>query len=563
MTGNQPAQKLAKKLEILDSTMRERTFGVSFSVGEKLAIASLLDSLGVAFIESPSPSKNPKETEYLKQIWDVLKRGTEPVVFLSNYPVTKVDEEGEIPENIKYASVRANCWQSHLTEVFTHKKLDPEENIKQLRHSITLLRQKGKEVLVYASHFFDGFFEDTAYSLSILETAVESGASRVVLVDSRGVALPDQVSKAVKLVQSHFADKNVILGIHCHNDLGLAVANTLAAVQAGARHVQGTINGMGERSGNADLCQLLPILVLKQGYDALNSPLPKDQQLVSLKAVSAKVAQASGVEIPMQPFVSDMAYSHSDPFHIADVSSAPETYEVINPAQVGNSRKLGVDDASLILAEMWELGLYTKNREEVARKVLARMREMEAAGYKFDNAKASVHLLILETLGFAIWPFKVTRWEISTVRTIEKSAEVSGTIEVSIGEEGKKVTGSAKGVGPIHAIDLALKKCLDSEFPELKSLKLTSYALNIVDSISGTAAAARARTEFADQDVGYAGALPTTTWATTAVSEDVLDASIKALIDGYRYKLIFRTKDQKYTLPDWKVALGWRYSEKC
>ncbi|MCL4518116.1 MAG: hypothetical protein M1587_02845 [Thaumarchaeota archaeon] len=562
MTGSEPAQKLGKKLEILDSTMRERTFGVSFSVGEKLSIASLLDTLGIAFIESPSPSKNPKETEYLKQVWDVLKRGTEPVVFLTNYPVTKVDEEGEVPDNVKNVSVRVNCWQSHLAEVFTHKKVDPDENIKQLRRSMTLLRQKGKETLVYASHFFDGFFEDTAYSLGVLEAAVESGASRLILVDSRGIALPEQVSKAVKLVQSHFAEKNVILGIHCHNDLGLAVANTLAAVQAGARHVQGTINGIGERSGNADLCQLLPILVLKQGYNVLNSPLPKDQQLVSLKTISNKVAQASGVEIPMQPFVSDMAFSHSDPFHIADVSNSPETYEVINPAQVGNSRKMGVDDASLILAEMWELGLYTKNRDEVARKVLVRMREMEAAGCKFDNAKASVHLLILETLGFTIWPFKVTGWETSTLRTVEKS-EVSGTIEVSIGEEQKKVTGSAKGVGPIHAIDLALKKCLENEFPELKSLKLVSYSLNIVDSISGTAATARARTEFADQDVGYAGASPATTWATTAVSEDVLDASIRALIDGYRYKLIFRTKDQKYTLPDWKVALGWRYSEKC
>ncbi len=562
MTGSEPAQKLGKKLEILDSTMRERTFGVSFSVGEKLAIASLLDTLGIAFIESPSPSKNPIETEYLKQVWDVLKRGTEPVVFLTNYPVTKVDEEGEVPENVKNVSVRVNCWQSHLAEVFTHKKVDPDENIKQLRRSMTLLRQKGKETLVYASHFFDGFFEDTAYSLSILEAAVESGASRLILVDSRGVALPEQVSKAVKLVQSHFADKNVVLGIHCHNDMGLAVANTLAAVQAGARHVQGTINGIGERSGNADLCQLLPILVLKQGYNVLNSPLPKDQQLVSLKVISNKVAQASGVEIPMQPFVSDMAFSHSDPFHIADVSNSPETYEVISPAQVGNSRKMGVDDASLILAEMWELGLYTKNRDEVSRKVLARMRELEAAGCKFDNAKASVHLLILETLGFTIWPFKVTGWETSTLRTAEKS-EVSGTVEVSIGEEQKKVTGSAKGVGPIHAIDLALKKCLENEFPELKSLKLVSYSLNIVDSISGTAATARARTEFADQDIAYAGASSATTWATTAVSEDVLDASIKALIDGYRYKLIFRTKDQKYTLPDWKVALGWRYSEKC
>lgn len=564
MTGNKTVAKSGKNIEILDSTLRERTFGVSLSVGEKLAIASLLDSLGVAYVESPYPSKNPKETEYLKQVGSVLKRGTEPVLFLAN-PVnpSKDSEEEEIPESVRHVSLRVNCWQSHLTEEFTHRKIDPDENIKALGRRISSLKQSGKEILVYVSHFFDGFFEDTAYSLNVLEAAAEAGASRIVLADSRGVAFPEQVSKAVKLVQNHFADKNVVIGIHCHNDMGLAIANTLAAVQAGARHVQGTVNGMGERSGNTDLCQLLPILLLKLGYNVLNSPMPKDQQLISLKAISNKVAQVTRMNIPMQPFVSDRAFSHSDPYHVADVSNDPETYEVINPAQVGNTRSLGVDDASLILTEMWELGLYTKNREEVARKVLARMHELEASGYKFDDAKASVHLLILETLGFSIWPFQVTRWETSTVRAINDSAEVSGTIEVKIGEEGKKATGSAKGVGPIHAIDLALKKCLEDGFPELRSLTLVSYSLNIVDSLNGTAAAARARTEFADQDAAYGGTNAGTTWATTAVSEDVLDASIKALIDGYRYKLIFRTKDQKYTLPDWKVALGWRYSERC
>jgi 2-isopropylmalate synthase len=244
---------------------------------------------------------------------------------------------------------------------------------------------------------------------------------------------------------------------------------------------------------------------------------------------------------------------------VADVSNNPETYEVINPALVGNSRRLGVDDASLILSEMWALGLYTKEREEVAKKVLVRLHELEAIGYRFDDAKASVHLLILESLGVAIWPFQVTRWETSTIRTLEHSPEVNGTIEVSIGENGKKVIGTAKGVGPIHAIDQALRRCLEEEFPTLKSLRMTSYSLNIIDSLNGTAASARARTEFVDQD---STVQPSTTWATTAVSEDVVDASIRSLIDGYRYKLIFRSGDQKYALPDWKVALSWRYSEK-
>jgi 2-isopropylmalate synthase len=552
----------AKKVEILDSTLRERTFDVFIPVGEKLAIASQLDSLGVAFVESLSPRDNPNEIEYLKQLGTVLKRGTEAVLFLVHSRSSGATAADDIPEGVKHVSIRVNCWQSHLAEEFTHKKIDPEENLRQIKREVTSLRQSGRDVFIYASHFFDGFFEDTSYALSVVEATVDAGASRIVLADSRGVAFPEQISKAVKLVQNHFEDRPVTLGIHAHNDLGLAVANTLAAVQAGVHHVQGTVNGLGERSGNADLCQLLPILILRLGYDALNSPLPKDQQLVALKALSNKVAQASGLTMPMQPFVGDRAFSHSDPFHVADVSSNPESYEVINPALVGNSRRLGVDDASLILGEMWSLGLYTKEREEVARKVLVRMHEQEAAGYKFDDAKASVHLLILETLGVAIWPFQVTRWETSTIRTLEKSPEVNGTIEVSIGENGKKVIGSAKGVGPIHAIDQALRRCLEEEFPSLKSLKMTSYSLNIVDSLNGTAASARARTEFVDQDTGYSTAQPPMTWATTAVSEDVVDASIRSLIDGYRYKLIFRSGEQKYALPDWKVALSWRYSEK-
>lgn len=554
-----------KKLEILDTTLRERTFGISFAVGEKLAIASMLDSLGVQFVESsfPRSSTGKSESEYLKNLYTALTRGSEPVLYLPvDYFHRKAGEELTVPQDIRHVSFRVSCWQSHLTEPYTFKKVDPADNIKRIKTRVSELKQQGKDVFFYAEHFFDGFFEDTAYALTAIDTAVESGASRVVLTDSRGIAFPEQVSKAVKLVSSHLSSRpDVILGIHAHNDFGLAVANTLSAIENGAKHVQGSINGLGERTGDADLCQLLPIFILKQGYSALNSPLPKDKQLITLKTLSKRVSDISGIVLPQQPFVSDKAFAHSEPTHVADVSHDPETYEGISPALVGNTRKLGVDDASLILAEMWELGLYTKDKEEIASSVLSKMRAMESQGYKFDDAKASVHLLILDTLGVAIWPFRVLKWETSTVRTLNDTPDVSGTIWVSLGEDGKKRNvATAKGVGPIHAIDLALKKALEGEFPELRDLKLVSYALNIVDSLNGTAAAARARTEFADQEPTAASS---TTWATTAVSDDVVDASIRALIDGYRYKLIFRSKNSKFALPDWKVALGWRYSERC
>jgi 2-isopropylmalate synthase len=438
----------------------------------------------------------------------------------------------------------------------------------EIRKNLSSLKDEAhKEVFFYAEHFFDGFFEDTSYVLSILEVAIESGVSKLVLCDSRGASLPEQISKGVKLVRSHFSPKeNLAIGIQCHNDLGLAVANTIAAVQSGANHIQGTINGIGDRAGSADLCQLLPLLTYKLGYDALSSQAPRDQQLASLKDLSDKVSAAVGFTQPHEPFVGTFAYAHTDSMHASVEMKNPDTFEAVSPALVGNRRLLGVDDASIVQSEMSDLGLYAKGRDDVAKKVLARMRELEAFGCKFEDAKASLHLLILESLGYAIWPFQVTRWETSTSRSINESSSVIGTIEVSVGaQEGryeKALTATERGVGPIHAIDLALKKCLEQEFPELKNLKLISYSLNIVDSLSGTAATARARTEFSDEELPAATILPKVSWATTAVSEDVLDASIKALIDGYRYKLIFQSKSSKYSLPDWRVAMSWRETDR-
>ncbi len=565
------AKSSIKRLGVLDATLRERTFGVSFSIGEKLSIASQLESLGVSYIESAFSADNPSEVEYLRQLRSLLKGIAQPVLFIpdsaSSWSLGGYlnDTPGSWVRNV---TIRANSWRSHLWREFTHKKVEPEANLADLKKELSSLKNESRrEVFLFAEHFFDGFFEDTSYALSVLETAMECGVNKLVLCDSRGASLPEQISKAVKLVRTHFSSTDdLILGIHCYNDLGLAVANTIAAVQSGANHVQGTVNGIGDRSGSTDLCQLLPVLTFKLGYEALSSRVPKDQQLASLKMLSDKVSLAAGFSQPHQPFVGDFAFAHADPIHVAAELHNPETFEALNPGLVGNRRLLGVDDSSAVQSEISELGLYTSDREDVAKKVLTRMRELEAFGCKFENAKASLHLLILESLGFAIWPFQVTRWETSTSRSINQSSSVVGTIEVSVGaQEGryeKTLTATEKGVGPIHAIDIALKKCLEQEFPELRNLKLISYSLNIVDSLSGTAATARARAEFSDEEPASALTAPPSSWATTAVSEDVLDASIKALIDGYRYKLIFRSPSAKYSLPDWRVAMSWRYSDR-
>ncbi len=566
-TGSAPYTKSAKRIHVLDSTLREQTFGVSFSTGEKLSIASLLDGIGVSYIETAYSAGNPSEAEFLKQLPSILKGTAQPVVFVSDSAQASslTTSAGSWVKNV---SLRTGAWKLHLWDDYSNRKIEPEANLTNLKKKLNALNTElKKQTILCVEHFFDGFFEDTSYALSVLETAIEAGTKRVVLDDSRGASLPEQISKAVKLTLSHFSSaENLTIGIHCHNDLGLAVANTISAVQAGAYLVQGTINGIGERAGSTDLCQLLPTLDLKLGYEALDSRLPRERQLFSLKALSEKVSLATSMSQAHQPFVGAYVFAHTDPSHVAAEMRNPKSFEAINPAVVGNHRLLGVDDASIVKSEMSELGLYTLDKEDVAKQVLTRMRELEAFGCKFEDAKASLHLLILESLGYAIWPFQVTKWETSTSRSIDKSSSVVGTIEVSVGaREGsyeKTLTATERGVGPIHAIDLALKKCLEQEFPELRNLKLISYSLNIVDSLSGTAATARARTEFTDEDANPHLSNHHGSWATTAVSEDVLDASIKALIDGYRYKLIFRSKAAKYPLPDWRVAMSSRYFDR-
>ncbi len=537
-------------VEIMDTTFRESTFGVSFATGEKLSIIKQLDSIGVAFTELRAADK-----EVLNSFkWSKSK----PVVFLP-------DNQSERHLDAENVSVRASCLPFELV---SSKRKEPspedsgsalEENLANLKKMISALKKSGKNVFFDAQHFFDGFYENSDYALTLLETASKAGASRVVLCDSRGACLPEQVKTATKFALRYLGGHDVILGIHAHNDCGLAVSNALSAISAGVRHVQGTVNGIGERSGNADLCQLLPLLLLKLGYNVLNSSQPRQKQLEGLKALSESVARACGSSIPNQPFVSSRAFSHSDPTHCETVSHNPRLYEPIDPALVGNTRRVGVDDISTILGEISELGLYSWDPKGAANKVLERMRELESRGYKFAEALGSVHLLILEVMGSKIDPFTISGWETSTVRSSGDSiAKVRANIRATVGQGStiRNLSASSEGVGPIHAIDLAIKKALSEEFPELKRVKLISYSLNIVDSLSGTAASARARTEFVDEDPPMgSSSTQHPIWATVSVSDDVIDASIRALVDGYRYKLIFLNKRERFALPDWRVAL--------
>jgi 2-isopropylmalate synthase len=543
----------------MDTTFRENTSGVSFATGEKLSIIKQLDSIGIAFTELRS-----EDREVLNSFkWSRSK----PVVYLSQ------ETQRESPVEIENVTVRASCLPY---EVATSKKTErssplsenagslAEENLTKVKKIISALKKSGKNVFLNAQHFFDGFYENSDYALTLLEVASKAGASRLVLCDSRGAALPEQVKTATTFASRYLAGHEVILGIHAHNDLGLAVPNTLTAISAGVRHAQGTVNGIGERVGNADLCQVLPLLILKLEYNVLNSTQPRQKQLEGLKSLSESVARACGFSIPNQPFVSQRSFSHSDPSHCEAVLNNPRLYEPFDPAFVGNTRRFGVGNISTVLDEISQLGLYSRTPKEVAKNVLKRVNELESLGYKFSDALASVHLLILEAMGSKIDPFSISGWETSTVRTSDGDSDdrkVRATIRARVGQGSnarRNLSASSEGVGPIHAIDLALKKALSQEFPEIRHVKLISYSLNIVDSLSGTAASARARTEFVDENppLGSSSTAHNPIWATTSVSDDVIDASIRALVDGYKYKLIFLNRRERFALPDWRLALA-------
>jgi 2-isopropylmalate synthase len=555
LAAQNPSASHPLSIEVMDTTFKEETYGVSFAAGEKLSIISQLDSMGVAFIEL-----HLEDREVLNSFkWTKGK----PVVFLSD------SSQYEIPPAVENVSIRASCLPYDLTS----KRGDSpaakesasgsvaEENLVSLKKRISALRKELKNVFFNAQHFFDGFYENSDYALTLLETAAKAGASRVVLCDTRGAAFPEQVQTAVKFASRYLSGLEVILGIHAHNDCGLAVSNTLSAVSAGARHVQATVNGIGERAGNADLCQLLPLLSLKMGHNVLNSSRPKQKQLLGLKSLSESMDRACGFSIQNQPFVSSRAFSHSDPSHCEVVSSNPRLYEPIDPSLVGNTRHVGVGDVSTILSQISELGLYSRNSKELAKKVLEKAKELESQGYKFTDALGSLHLLILEVMGSKINPFSISGWETSTVRASSNGiAKVRATVRAAMGQgsTSRNLAASSDGVGPVHAIDLAIKKALSEEFPELKHVKLVSYSLNIVDSLSGTAASARARTEFLDEDppLGALSSAHPPTWATVSVSDDIIDASIRALVEGYKYKLIFLNKRERFALPDWRLALA-------
>jgi 2-isopropylmalate synthase len=536
------SQRIGREVEVLDSTLREgsQARGVSFTLQSKLKIAQELDRLGVHIIELGWPGSNPKDIEVFKAISEYGLRNSKIAAFTSTRRKgTRPEEDPSLDATLGsgagVAVVFGKSWKLHCERVLN---VTPEENLDMIEDSISYLREHGMEVVYDAEHFFDGYFDDPEYAVGTVKAAERCGATRVVLADTNGGTMPHQVEEVVKSVSKVL---KVPIGVHMHNDSGNAVANTTLAVIAGASHVQVTVNGIGERAGNADLCQVLPNLELKLNVRALKTDLPRELRLRSLTKLSSMVYEASGISRnPYQPYVGDFVFAHKGGVHIDAVMKDCRAYEHIDPELVGNRRLVTVSDLSgrsAIVAKMAEdLQISMDKREEVVEEVLKKVKEMGLRDLELDNADATVYLLLLKHMGKYRDTFEVEEW-MAVAEGDERSSRAFGVIKARVGVD-SAVEGS-EGVGPVNAIDLALRKALLKNYPQLSKVRLVDYRVILPEVSRDTASVVRVFIQFTDDDH---------TWCTTSTSKNIIEASVSALIQGLDYYLQkLKLKGEKVT----------------
>jgi len=512
---------------IYDTTLRDgaQTEGISFSVKEKIRIAQVIDNLGVHYIEGGWPGINPKEIDFFQQIKDIKLKNAKIVAFGSTRRAKyKVENDPSILDLLNAQTdticIFGKSWDLHVHEALN---ISLEKNLELIRDTVRYLKSKGKEVIYDAEHFFDGYKANPQYALKTILEAQDSGADVIVLCDTNGGMLPYEIEKPIKEALKII---KVSLGIHAHNDSGMAVANSVMAVKLGCTHIQGTINGYGERCGNADLCTLIPNLQLKMGINCI-----LDKQLKSLTEVSRFVAEMANV-IPQQhaPYVGSSAFAHKAGVHVSGVQKNPKTYEHIQPELVGNERKILISELagqSSLLEKAREMEINLSKNTPQTRKILAMVKEKENEGYQFEAADASFELLIKKTLGEYKPAFTLKKFEVIVEK---RNKELTSDAIIKLEIDGKQKYIVAEGDGPIHALDTALRKALQESYPILKGIHLTDYKVRVLDAKEGTASKVRVLIESTDGKH---------TWGTVGVSENIIDASWQALVDSIEY-ILFR-----------------------
>jgi 2-isopropylmalate synthase len=518
------------KISIYDTTLRDGTQGegVSFSAEEKLKVARKLDAFGVAYIEGGWPGSNPKDVEFFRLAKGVAFKTAKLTAFGSTRRAKLAAKEDSqmiklIEAGTPAVAIFGKSWDMHVTEVF---RISLEENLAMIHDSIEFLVDSGKEAIFDAEHFFDGYKNNREYAIAALEAAVRGGATTLSLCDTNGGALPSEIGEIVRDVVARFG--RVTVAIHAHNDSGLAIANSVAAVQNGATQVQGTINGYGERCGNANTCAIIPILELKLGLDCVPGGALKD-----LTALSRWVDEiANRIPDDRLPFVGASAFAHKAGVHVDAVSKNPATYEHVDPEGVGNRRRFLISElagsSSVVQkARKYEIDLGKKSPEVKA--VLDRVVQLEHEGYSFEDAEASFELLLKKAMGQYEKLFELVGFRlIIEKRGPTEEPITEATLKVAV--DGVEAFTVAEGDGPVHALDNALRLALKQFYSqELSKIKLSDYKVRVVNSGEGTAARVRAIIESRDA---------TDSWSTVGVSTNIIEASWNALADSVEYGLL-------------------------
>ncbi|MEW6516054.1 MAG: citramalate synthase [candidate division FCPU426 bacterium] len=514
------------KITIYDTTLRDgaQAEEISFSLEDKLAIARLLDDLGVHYIEGGYPAPgNAKDLEFYQRIKRQPLRNARLVAFGSTRRAKyRVDQDPAIQALLDTGApviaLVGKTWDLHVREVL-HTTL--EENLRMIKDSVHYLVGKKREVFFDAEHFYDAYQANPAYALEVLRTAAEAGASWLVLCDTNGGTLPDVIRTITSAAR---AGVSTPLGIHSHNDTELAVANALAAVDAGARMVQGTINGYGERCGNANLCSLIPNLQLKMKQACL-----PPQKLSKLTVVSRAVTEIANVPPrEFSPYVGLNAFAHKGGLHVDAVRKTPVSYEHINPSLVGNERRLIISEqagVASVLFKAGQMGVELKPGSDEARSIIERVKQLEHNGYKYEGADASFRLLMEKQLKQSRSFYDLEGYRVS-VEQREQKLVTEATLKIKL--KGILIHTAAEGDGPVNALDNALRKALEPHFPNLKKMRLVDFKVRVLDSKTGTAARVRVFIESQDERAA---------WGTVGVSTNVIEASWEALADSFEYKL--------------------------
>jgi len=523
-----------KKMEIYDTTLRDGTQSedINFSSEDKVRIAWKLDELGVGYVEGGWPGSNPKDMDFFERVKGAKFENTSIAAFGSTRKAgLKAEDDPNlrslVNSGVNIATIFGKSWDLHVVEAL---RISMEENLDIIFSSLQYLNSRVEKVIYDAEHFFDGYKANPEYAVSTLKAAEDGGAGCIVLCDTNGGTLPDEIEEIIEKVK---LDIKAPLGIHTHNDSDLAVANTLAAVKRGINHVQGTINGIGERCGNANLCSVLPALQLKMGKDCITN-----EQIAKLKDVSRFIFELANMpHNKHQPYVGNSAFAHKGGIHVSAVLKNRDTYEHIRPELVGNHQRILVSDLSgrgNIIYKAKEFGIDIDSRDKTIQKILGRLKELENQGFQYEGAEASFELLMRQAKGedlhfFDLLGFRV----IDEKRKDDEASKAEATIMISV--DGHIEHTASVGNGPVNALDNALRKALEKFFPELKEVKLIDFKVRVLSAGEGTASFVRVLIESGDSR---------DKWGTVGVSHNVIEAAWRALVDSINYKL-FKERNDK------------------